>query len=324
MNNFLLKISATPLLLLTCICHATHFLDLSDFETEIQIFLKEHHMPSILQGQDKVLLDKEFLLIEEFADLQLSRQRPLISGMDRDERWAPYKENKVTLQDRTEMSASYIQLAQLEDGRYHRFIASQAPFKEVIHHFWKMIWENQVDQVVMLTELADTPDQEASASYWPENEQEPLVLQNGMKVELIEDIWFFTEMKTRIQKRKFLVIYEGQQRIVNHYWYHGWIDHTIPDQPKTLLTLIQTVSHDKQQLHSSAPILVHCAGGVGRTGIFITLYHIKQRQFYAESVNLFKIGLQLRWQRPRILSKAIAYHYCHEMISLIEKEITAE
>ncbi len=324
MNDLLSKALIFYFLLIACFCHAAEVLNLLNFETELQAFLEEHPMPGTTQDQGKAFLDKEFLLIEEFANLQLARQRPSIFGMDRDERWTPYQENKVALQDNTEMSASYIQFTQLEDNRYHRFIASQAPFKETIHYFWKMIWENQVDQVVMLTELADTPDQESSASYWPENEQESLVLQNGMKIELLEDSWFFTEAKTSIQKRKFLVIYEDQQRIVNHYWYHGWIDHTIPDQPKTLLTLIQMVSNDKQQLHSNAPILVHCLGGVGRTGIFITLYHIKQRQLYAEPVNLLRIGLQLRWQRPKILSKAAAYHYCYGMIPLLEKEITIE
>lgn len=319
MCNLLLKITIIPFLLWTCIVESTNFLDLSMFQTELLNFLDEKNRQSISQSMDSDLLDEEFLLVEEFANLQLPRRRSIIKGMERDERWTPYRENRVTLEDKTEMSASYIQLAQQGDDRYHRFIASQAPFRHNIHLFWKMIWENQMDQVVMLTEIAEEPNHEKCAPYWPENGNDPLVLQNGMTIRLIEDSLFLSEWDTYIQKRKFLVSYERQQRVVIHYWYHEWMDHTIPDQPETLLTLIQTVSHDKQHLNSTAPILVHCMSGVGRTGIFITLYHIKQKQIYAEPIHLFELALQLRWQRPKLMSKLAAYRYCYEMIPVLQE-----
>lgn len=321
MYNFLLKIIVIPILLWTFAVESTHFLDLTIFQNEFLNFLDKKNKQSTSQSMDSDLLDREFLLVEEFANLQLPRRRAIIKGMERDERWTPYIENRVILEDKTEMSASYIQLAQQGDDRYHRFIASQAPFRHNIYLFWKMIWENQMDQVVMLTEIAEKPNHEKCAPYWPENENDPLILQNGMTIRLIEDRLFLSEWDrdTYIQKRKFLVSYKGQQRVVMHYWYHGWMDHAIPDQPDILLTLIQTVSHDKQHLNSTTPILVHCMSGVGRTGIFITLYHIKQRQTYAEHVHLFELALQLRWQRPKLMSKLAAYHYCYEMLPVLQE-----
>ncbi len=248
-------------------------------------------------------LEKEFALIEEFGTLQFSRRRPSIKGMDRDERWAPFQENRVSLSDGTEMSASRISFS----SNAHSFIASQAPYSHNMHLFWQMVWEKGIDQIVMVTELAE-PKGELSAAYWPEK-----VLENGLEVTLVDEKWLLTERKENLQIRTFRLSSDGQERQVTHYWYHNWPDQSAPSQSETILTLIELVRSHK---NSSAPILVHCHGGVGRTGVFIALYHLLQCIKNGDTPpNVFEFIASMRWQRPKMVSKPSQYAFVYQTLA---------
>ena len=246
----------------------------------------------------------EFSLLEEFSDQQFSRYRPYAETMDRYINCRPYLENHVILSDGTMMSASVIQLARLEKN-YHDFIASQAPFKHHNAAFWQMIVEQNIEQIVMLTELVEieNPSRELACSYWPETMHEKLVLENGLEVTLIEESELLSELEEYIQVRKFHLHQEGKDKLVTHYWYRYWMDMRAPRHSQTLLTLIQAVETEKNSSSSDSPILVHCSAGVGRTGVFITIYHFMQRAKYKdEKINLFDFIAYLRCQRPYLVA----------------------
>lgn len=267
-------------------------------------------------------LISEFNLIEDWGVAQYPRRRPSIQGMDdRDDRWVPYKENKITLSNGTEMSASLIDFQLNEGGPYHNFIATQAPLKNTVHQFWKMVWENAIDQIAMVTELTDNGIKELCYPYWPQNTDDKLVFDSGMEVTLSEESWLLPELKENIQIRKFNVRYDGQERVVTHYWYHNWPDQMAPSQTQTLMALIQKIQEDKEQLHPEAPILAHCAAGVGRTGVFMALYHASQKLASgAGPVNLFELIAQMRWQRPKMVSKPAQYEFCYQFVSNLQQE----
>ncbi len=56
--------------------------------------------------------------------------------------------------------------------------------------------------------------------------------------------------------------------------FKGWPDHGAPDSADAFLDLVSTVD----ELHEpvTAPMLVHCSAGVGRTGVFATLHVVRQ------------------------------------------------
>ena len=53
-----------------------------------------------------------------------------------------------------------------------------------------------------------------------------------------------------------------------HYNFVAWPDHSVPESPKALLELFETLNQDP--LYKS-PVLVHCSAGVGRTGTFCVI-----------------------------------------------------
>lgn len=259
----------------------------------------------------------EFAVIEEWGETQFSRRRASIPGMDdRDVRWVPFVENKVSLADGTEMSASYINLTEGLNTGYNHFIASQAPLKGNLSLFWKMAWETNVEQIVMVTEMTDNGVKELCYPYWPQDKSNNLVFINGMEIQLLDEQKLLAGEKEHIYIRRFLVSLDGESRIVVHYWYRNWPDQTAPAQTLTLLTLVETVQKDKQSLNSDAPILVHCAGGVGRSGTFIAGYHLKQRKDLGELPDhIFDLVAQLRWQRPKMVSKPDQYKFCYKILN---------
>lgn len=53
-----------------------------------------------------------------------------------------------------------------------------------------------------------------------------------------------------------------------HYNFVAWPDHSVPDSPRALIELFETL---KQDHFYKSPILVHCSAGVGRTGTFCVI-----------------------------------------------------
>lgn len=299
--------------------YATEFtsqLELSNFYIEWNGYLDENNANRSSIGTEDYRIT-EFALIENWGVKQYPRRRESIPGIDdRDIRWVPYLENKVMLQDGTEMSASYIRLNWSENDLYHNFIASHAPLENNVDLFWQMAWENKIDQIVMVTELTDNGTKQLCYPYWPEASEKILVLNNGMTIELVNEKWLLPDHIENIQIRKFLVSFGDEQRLITHYWYHNWPDNTAPLQTTTLYALIQEVVGDKEKLKTNTPILAHCAAGVGRTGSFITGYHLYQRvEQELPLPSLFEFIAQLRWQRPKMVAKFDQYNFCYKIWS---------
>ncbi len=251
--------------------------------------------------------EAEFALIEEFSERQISRFRPFIEDIDRYAEWRPYVENKITLQNGTEVSASPIQFAQPEIQSHH-FIASQAPTEKNRHLFWQMVFEQQGDQIVMLTELSED-NEELCYPYWPQNINDKICFENGLVVTLLEHSVLLSELRECIEMRKCCLSQHGTTRIVTHYWYRHWPDFTAPTQTQTIKALVNVVAQDKKSNNSHAPIITHCAAGVGRTSVFVIWY--LQRQS-AQPLDLFTLTGHLRWQRHEMVGELSQYLFCDQ------------
>ena len=289
--------------------------DSATFNREWNRFLSKKEIDKSQIGSESYL-EYEFSLLEEFSERQISRYRPYMESVDRYKGCRPYSDNRITLLDGTEMSASLAQFS-----GYHNFIAAQAPYKTNRHLFWQMIVENQVDQIVMVTELLEikNPERELAYPYFPQNVNEKLLLENGFEVSMLEESFLLSELEHNIQIRKINIQGHGINKIVTHYWYRNWMDDTAPSQTETIFTLIKMVENDKDSLKSNSPILVHCSAGVGRTGVFMALYHLMQRKKNKDQkFDLFHFLGYLRWQRPYLVAMLAQYKFCYQVNALLE------
>lgn len=302
-------------------CDRSSSLEIGHFQKAWNSFLESKNVDQTQIGEEGHRRI-EFSLIDEWGLQQLPRQRESIPGIDdREIKWVPYVENRITLLDGTEMSASYIHFNWTDEDDYHDFIATQAPLEGNVDLFWKMIWENKIEQIVMVTEIMDDGVKQLCYPYLPVSPGEILQFNHGLQVQCIDEKWLLAELKENIHIRTFKVSYEGQERVITHYWYRNWIDKTAPQATTSMIALIKEVYGDKKAVHKKAPIVVHCAAGVGRTGVFIAGYHLSEViQKSAALPRLFDLVGQLRWQRPKMVSKPEQYEFCYRLYSDLQSQ----
>lgn len=266
--------------------------------------------------EQQELLEKEFQLLEDFSLQQEVRMRPWNPKIDRFNDTMPFSDNMIALEDGTAMSASPITLA--TEYCTHNFIASHAPISDNCHLFWQMVWEQGIQQIVMTTELLELRPQHAGElcyPYWQDSHADTLALDNGIDVQCVEEEWLFPAETEKLQIRRFRLQRGGESRFVIHYWYRHWLDNSIPRHPHILLKLIEVVQRDRAEHAIETPILAHCAAGVGRTGVFIALFHALQHiQNGERPPALFDLVTTLRQQRPYMIAVYEQYAFCHAIL----------
>jgi len=86
---------------------------------------------------------------------------------------------------------------------------------------------------------------------------------------------------------------------VTHIHYKGWPDFGVPvGEAKTILYHI--IDFVKSKLDAGENVIVHCTGGIGRTGTFITSV-LTSKLNKTKNFNLVKFILELRKARPEIV-----------------------
>lgn len=109
-------------------------------------------------------------------------------------------------------------------------------------------------------------------------------------------------------------------KIIYQYHFQKWPDHDCPKHSIDLIRFIETVKNEKK---SSAPIIVHCSAGVGRTGTFIALDILMQRIKEEKMINIYKVVKELRHQRVKMVQTLVQYRFIYKsVVDLInEKKI---
>jgi len=182
-------------------------------------------------------------------------------------------------------------LSAIIPGKNRVYIGAQGPLATTLNDWWRMIWENNVSVVIMLTR--DIEGGKAKCvKYWPEmdspNTQDQFVIS-------CEDIDKQDEII--IRKSKLRNKDTNEEKKVNLIQYIAWPDNGIPESSKAFLEIVKMAD---EMNPSKGPILVHCSAGIGRTGTFIMLHSILAWLRYQQEQNP---GKELRVCLPKILLK---------------------
>ena len=129
-----------------------------------------------------------------------------------------------------------------------------------------MIWDTDVRIVAMITGLVENGKAKC-ARYWPENIGESLCFAEAagtIKVELVS----VEDPLPQFKKSILRVTREGVTKDIVHAWWHSWPDRGVPDSIAGINEYIHLLREGRT---TSAPSLVHCSAGIGRTGTFICI-----------------------------------------------------
>ncbi len=208
------------------------------------------------------------------------------------------------------------------------YICSQAPVDDTIVDFWRMIWQEDIQIVLMLTPLVEGGRRKSSA-YFPDKAKTTLTFvqentQLSVKV-TCEDCDVIIEGLTHRKMNIDLV--QGERRLgsktISHIHFTEWPDFGVGDEEK-LVSLIDFVDSSKT---TTKPMIVHCSAGIGRSGTYCAIDITKNIITRAKSSSASKkqegeeskidvpsIVSSLRNQRPGMVQTAGQYELIYKIV----------
>ncbi|XP_014830047.1 PREDICTED: receptor-type tyrosine-protein phosphatase H-like [Poecilia mexicana] len=221
----------------------------------------------------------------------------------------PYDWCRVKLNASAPKETDYINASYIPGYNSSReYIATQGPLPSTVADFWRMIWEQKVKRVVMVTNHKEAGGAKC-AQYWPEGLKQSQYGDVLVSVtsELKEPNWTLRQFTIK-QKRS------SEQRSVKHFHFTVWPDRGVPQGTEVLIQFRRIVRQDIESDGSEAPTVVHCSDGVGRTGTFIALDFLLQQLEKQQAVGIKDFLHRMRRHRSHMVQTESQYVFLHQCI----------
>jgi len=237
----------------------------------------------------------------------------------------PYDKTRVKLRISNNVNepSDYIN-ANFVQGEGIRFIATQGPLPFTFKDFWRMIWEERVPIILMLTRTVEN-ERIKCHRYWPESDEESAKSFFGdIRIEFVSTE-NHKDNNIIIRKYRLLHMQERDSLPLNvvQIQYLGWPDHGVPNKLDSVLDLISTVENLREEMNAKDyPIVIHCSAGIGRTGAFCAIHtqltrfrkHLAENPKKPFAFDLYNTVLELRRQRAGMVQQAEQYRFCYEVL----------
>nr|XP_020015111.1 receptor-type tyrosine-protein phosphatase beta isoform X1 [Castor canadensis] len=267
----------------------------------------------------KLQADSNYLLSKEYEDLKdVGRNQscdiallPENRGKNRYNNILPYDASRVKLSNVDDDPCSdYINASYIPGNNFRReYIATQGPLPGTKDDFWKMAWEQNVHNIVMVTQCVEKGRVKCD-HYWPADQDSlyygDLILQ--MLSESVLPEWTIREFKICSEEQL------DAHKLIRHFHYTVWPDHGVPEATQSLIQFVRTVRDYINRTPSVGPTVVHCSAGVGRTGTFIALDRILQQLDSKDSVDIYGAVHDLRLHRVHMVQTECQYVYLHQCV----------
>uniref|UniRef100_A0A8C7PSI8 protein-tyrosine-phosphatase n=1 Tax=Oncorhynchus mykiss TaxID=8022 RepID=A0A8C7PSI8_ONCMY len=267
----------------------------------------------------KLQADSNYLLSDEYEDLKdVGRNQPLDTallpenrGKNRYNNILPYDSTRVKLSYVDDDPCSdYINASYIPGNNFRReYIATQGPLPGTKDDFWKMVWEQNVHNVVMVTQCVEKGRVKCD-HYWP-FDQDPLYYGDLIVQMLSESVlpeWTIREFKICSEDQL------NYSRVVRQFHYTVWPDHGVPETTQSLIQFVRTVRDYINRTSGSGATVAHCSAGVGRTGTFISLDRVLQQLDTKDTVDIYGAVFDLRLHRSHMVQTECQYAYLHQCV----------
>ncbi|XP_065346397.1 receptor-type tyrosine-protein phosphatase T-like [Cloeon dipterum] len=197
------------------------------------------------------------------------------------------------------------------------YIAGQGPTADTLDDFWRMVWQEKVSLIVMVTNLVERGKKKCE-KYWPDVNQEKrhgLISVRTINEEITAD--FIT--------RALLVSRYDTNRLVQQLHYTSWPENEVPPYPQSMAMFVEKMFEHKDKNH---PILVHSSAGVKRTGTVILIDACLRMVRSFGRIDVVNIFARMRSQRANLIDNLTQYEFAHlvllEIIANPTFEISCE
>uniref|UniRef100_A0A803YNZ0 protein-tyrosine-phosphatase n=1 Tax=Meleagris gallopavo TaxID=9103 RepID=A0A803YNZ0_MELGA len=232
-------------------------------------------------------------------------------GKNRYNNILPYDTSRVKLSNVDDDPCSdYINASYIPGNNFRReYIATQGPLPGTKDEFWKMAWEQNVHNIVMVTQCVEKGRVKCD-HYWP-LDQDSLYYGDLIVEMLSESVlpeWTIREFKICSEEQL------DSTKLIRHFHYTVWPDHGVPETTQSLIQFVRTVRDYINRTPDTGPTVVHCSAGVGRTGTFIALDRILQQLDSKDTVDIYAAVHDLRLHRVHMVQTECQYVYLHQCV----------
>ncbi|XP_014090961.2 tyrosine-protein phosphatase 69D isoform X2 [Bactrocera oleae] len=297
-------------------------LDIAQFgNTELSAVSLSSKIDSLKQklndGKDKSRLEIEFEKLLAITD-ETAKSSEVGSNKEnmpknRSEAVIPYDRNRVILtpipmkENSTYINASFIEGYDNSEA----FIITQDPLENTIGDFWRMISEQSITTLVMISEIGDGPRK--CPRYWADDEiQYDHILVKYMQSESCP---YYTRREFNVTNCKI-----DDTIKVTQFQYNGWptVDGEVPEVCRGIIELVdQALNHHNRDksMDCKSPLTVHCSLGTDRSSIFVTMCILVQQLRTEKGIDICSTARKIRSQRPRLLNSFAQYEFLHRAIA---------
>ncbi|GFN78769.1 receptor-type tyrosine-protein phosphatase kappa [Plakobranchus ocellatus] len=213
----------------------------------------------------------------------------------------PYDATRVLLHSKDpKIFSDYINASYIRSfTERETIIASQGPSDDIVDDFLRMLWEQRVDRVVMLTNLVEENKKKCSM-YWPNGKEQIFGM---ITVQLLT-----TRVYAEYIIRDLRLCLGKETREVTHFHFIAWPDKSVPENPWSLVDFY----HRVMAKPGAGPVLVHCSAGVGRTGTFIALCNVLKEAEATGKMDFRSTLYKLRQDRMHMIQSIAQYIFLHK------------
>ncbi|XP_076811203.1 receptor-type tyrosine-protein phosphatase alpha-like isoform X2 [Clavelina lepadiformis] len=223
----------------------------------------------------------------------------------------PYEHSKVFVRMRpNEQIPLYVNASSLQAYDVNtNLIASQAPLENTVEDFWRVVIDNYVTCVVMLTPLEKDGKKECY-QYWPMEgsvEFGEIFIHNDS----LDEHAYFTESSLSVMSEK-------TSHTITHIYYNSWEEEDSPpaEGDAAILELASFVAKQLNTLCENIRprVLIHCSDGAGRTGVLCAIINLIERHSREGRIDVFRSVKDLRDCRPLMVKSKEQYRFCYDVM----------
>ncbi|VDN01533.1 unnamed protein product [Thelazia callipaeda] len=218
------------------------------------------------------------------------------------------------------INANYI----MDSSSKLTYIAAEGPMSNTVNEFWLMVFQERTPAIIMVTNLEEKPSETKPAQkkcekYWPESHAS----YGNIGVTVLS-----TSFHGGVQIRHIVLNCNGLEHHTRHIWFTEWLDHCLPvqhiNQLLKVIVAMESYRTEYQRLFSqTAPVIVHCSAGIGRTCTFISIaMGVEQLCKTPENIDIFSIVSRLRMQRFGAVQLPGQYVFIYLVLQRMEKILT--
>uniref|UniRef100_A0A7E4V346 Protein-tyrosine-phosphatase n=1 Tax=Panagrellus redivivus TaxID=6233 RepID=A0A7E4V346_PANRE len=220
-----------------------------------------------------------------------------------------YDRTRVVLKYLVPSEVDYINANWVTEGPNfklaNKFICTQGPIENTVNDFWRMVWQEKPKHIIMLCKTLENGKSKC-AQYWPLGIGET----KTFGTVCVTHVRSITAEKEKIYDSSVFCVQVGSEtHNLEHHRWNSWPDFGVPQSGIPIIRLLRHCHEPKD-----APIVVHCAAGIGRTGTFMAVEIAMKMVALRQEINIYEVVKELRNQRGGMVQTPEQYLFVHRCI----------